>query len=109
MVVEEHFTPADTKIYINGEVFNCTLDCAYILGNRWTQLQAVTEASSTARNVTLTVDDIETYTGVYDAAAEDSVQYSVNDTVNYTQSTGKMCIRDSYRFDRGKIQRNKVT
>lgn len=99
VVVEEHFTPADTKIYINGEVFNCTLDCAYILGNRWTQLQAVTEASSTARNVTLTVDDIETYTGVYDAAAEDSVQYSVNDTVNYTQSTGSILIDGTESVD----------
>ena len=89
IVIEEHYDSTQSKVYINGQRFDWCIDEITIFGNRWTQLQAGLEASETegTRNVTLAVDDIETYTGAYTPNDNAVPAYTVNDTVEYLETT----------------------
>lgn len=84
IAVEEHYNAADTRVYINGQVFNPGLS-NYIFGNRWTQVLAGMDATGEAgtRDVSVMVDDIKIYDSVYAPTGEEAIDYTVTGSLNF--------------------------
>lgn len=82
IVVEAAKNEADSSVYINGKQFKTNLSGSF-LGHRWTQVNGVLLKDSSkekTRDVSVTIDDVKTYTGAYNVTGNETVEYTVDST-----------------------------
>ena len=100
IVIEEHYNAADTRVYINGQVFDPGLG-NYIFGNRWTQVLAGMNATGEegTRDVSMTVDDIKIYDSAYEPTGDEAVEYTITGDLNYGESLRGFFVDDTVTVD----------
>ena len=80
IVVEAAKNEADSSVYINGHQFKTKLSGSF-LGHRWTQVNGVLlkdGSNEETRDVSVTIDDVKTYAGAYNATGNETVSYTVD-------------------------------
>lgn len=80
IVIEAAKTEADSSVYINGKQFKTKLSGSF-LGHRWTQVNGVLlkdDSKEETRDVSVTIDDVKTYTGAYNVTGNETVEYTVD-------------------------------
>lgn len=85
VVIEEHYNAEQTKIYVNGQEIEHSLN-GYILGNRnWVQANGCFTKASTGegtRSGYIAVDDVKIYSSAYAPTGEETVSYTLTNEFN---------------------------
>lgn len=96
IAIEAHFTANESIVYINGQGFPLTGLANAVRYFRWTQARLGMSAlgGEGSRDVSVSIDDLEIYTGAYEPTGDEAVGYTVSG-MNYNEGLKGFFVDDT--------------